>query len=121
MDKLGSKSNLEETIRKARIEKAEGFLQNVLRPAIRRKEKIDCERALTWLEEYKDKHEGSGDDFEVSTVVGRLLDRLRYYPASLLSGDEPLPSSLVEDVEILTILSEPYLEGVEEDAPVVQK
>lgn len=87
-----------EAVREARGTKACEFLNDVLFPetehgtfeGLTRKEQR--QRLGSLLEEYKEKHPGPGDDFDLAMVLGKVLPRvLLDNPRSLKETGQPLP------------------------------
>lgn len=99
-----------------RKKKAEDFLRAVIYPSVERRENIDEERLGASLGEYKRKHSGIGDDFEMGMVLGRLLDHLSKYPASILDNGRPIPQEAERALRALAHLSDLDFQAVDEIA-----
>lgn len=114
MENLPKNSEPNPRLLEARNRKAEGFLGEFLLPAVEQRKAVDKEDVLTWLRAYKEEHPGMGEDFDMGVVYGRILDRLRKYPATTAKKGEMRKVEFEQDLEVLELLEQLDLEWIDQ-------
>lgn len=105
----------EQQIREERKRKSEEVLQIIIYRAVERNEKIDESVLLRWINAYKQKHPGPGNDFEASIVFARALEHLDMYPSSILKSGCPLPDNLQKDLTVVKLLCDLDLTSIDKN------